>query len=471
MVFGAEPPLFSKPANYVPPPPPPAHVQHNLGQTPAPGGGAPAAGGSYPSITPYASQQPPAGGPGQQQPPPGGGGYPSLQQSGSPSRAGGAGGASAAAAAGPPSAGDLEEAFAGLAVRALAGRLQAGLEAFNRDAAREMDSLLEVQRQLAAREQELQRAVRGRLGARVVLSGPGLGLAVWQGLSQRASPGCAPVSGSAPARPHHNPPPQVGSVQQERAGTEGIVAELGSKCRALEKWLEENEWKAAALAGAARGGGGGGRGGGGAALDADAAAEMLSQLDVNKLVVPADDLSRQALGAQAEDLAVEDALTVLDKALQGGKVAITEYIKQVGGLGWCRRGLGRDRKGVDGLWSRLRAAALRGPRSHPLSAPPSLTRRRRDCWSPRFPRPSRSRARCAASSSSRARAASKSRSCSTPPPRASRAAARPRAGRAMPWCRATAGGAPRPSRAAAGDVASPAFAPHCRSLFALPHLC
>jgi hypothetical protein len=44
----------------------------------------------------------------------------------------------------------------GLASRALAGRLQAGLEAYNRHATEEMDSLLEVQRNLMARERQLQ---------------------------------------------------------------------------------------------------------------------------------------------------------------------------------------------------------------------------------------------------------------------------------------------------------------------------
>lgn len=47
----------------------------------------------------------------------------------------------------------------GLASRALAGRLQAGLEAYNRHATEEMDSLLEVQRNLMARERQLQGVV------------------------------------------------------------------------------------------------------------------------------------------------------------------------------------------------------------------------------------------------------------------------------------------------------------------------
>jgi hypothetical protein len=47
------------------------------------------------------------------------------------------------------------------------------------------------------------------------------------------------------------------------------------------------------------------------------------------VVVPADDLSRQALAAQAEDLAVEDCLLVLEKAMLRGKLAPDVYMKQV----------------------------------------------------------------------------------------------------------------------------------------------
>ena len=340
MVFGAEPPLFSKPAGYAPPAPAPgqAHMQQNLAAAaaavaagPGPSGSGSGSGGASTSQSAQQQQQqvyPPPGAFGgragtgasastssqqQQQPPPG---YPSMSI---PNWAGGAGASSTPAAsqqqqqqqAYPPpatlaaavnagggsptraargAAYELEEAFAPLARAALAGRLQAGLEAFNREAARELDALLEAQRRLAAREGELLRA--------------------------------------------------VGGVQRERAGTEGLVAELGARCKALERWLEENEWKAAALTGGggdgsgAKAGKGGGKGGG-AAIDADAAAEALARLDVAKLVVPADDLCRQALAAQAEDLAVEDALTVLDKALGSGRLAPDAFVRQVRAL--CRR--------------------------------------------------------------------------------------------------------------------------------------
>lgn len=103
---------------------------------------------------------------------------------------------------------------------------------------------------------------------------------------------------------------QVASIQQERAGTEGLVAELGAKCKALERWLDDNEWK---VTNATQGKGS-------------------VQLDINKVVVAADDLSRQAMSAQAEDLAVEDALVVLDKALHNGKLQADTYLKQVSRL-------------------------------------------------------------------------------------------------------------------------------------------
>ena len=44
--------------------------------------------------------------------------------------------------------------------------------------------------------------------------------------------------------------------------------------------------------------------------------------------MPADVLSRQALEGQAEDLALEDALYSLDKALQAGALQPAAYIKQ-----------------------------------------------------------------------------------------------------------------------------------------------
>ena len=51
-------------------------------------------------------------------------------------------------------------------------------------------------------------------------------------------------------------------------------------------------------------------------------------IDPDAAIVPADVLSRQALEGQAEDLALEDALYSLDKALQAGVLTPDAYIKQ-----------------------------------------------------------------------------------------------------------------------------------------------
>ena len=45
--------------------------------------------------------------------------------------------------------------------------------------------------------------------------------------------------------------------------------------------------------------------------------------------MPADVLSKQALDGQAEDLAMEDTLYALEKAMQAGSLTPDVYIKQV----------------------------------------------------------------------------------------------------------------------------------------------
>ncbi len=52
-------------------------------------------------------------------------------------------------------------------------------------------------------------------------------------------------------------------------------------------------------------------------------------IDPDTAIVPADVLSRQALDAQAEDLALEDTLYSLNKALQEGVISAEAYMKQV----------------------------------------------------------------------------------------------------------------------------------------------
>ena len=59
-------------------------------------------------------------------------------------------------------------------------------------------------------------------------------------------------------------------------------------------------------------------------------AAVAGEIEADTAIVPADVLSRQALDAQAEDLALEDALYSLDKALQDGALTPEAYMKQVG---------------------------------------------------------------------------------------------------------------------------------------------
>ena len=55
------------------------------------------------------------------------------------------------------------------------------------------------------------------------------------------------------------------------------------------------------------------------------------------VIKPADDVGKQALQAQAEDLAIEDTIVALDKALEIGIQGLTveTYLKQVCGCAWC----------------------------------------------------------------------------------------------------------------------------------------
>lgn len=62
------------------------------------------------------------------------------------------------------------------------------------------------------------------------------------------------------------------------------------------------------------------------------------EIDPDTAIVPADVLSRQALDAQAEDLALEDTLYSLNKALQEGVISAEVYMKQV--LSFLAVGLG-----------------------------------------------------------------------------------------------------------------------------------
>lgn len=257
MVFGAEPPLYSKPPGYVPPPssaqgmqggygagaaaaaaaayrPPSVHVQqqqqhqnqHQNQQQQQQGYPSIGAPGSSTSPTraanggverPGPSPQPMWGAGGGSYPAPGDGSFSAgglgsfSADAGSVGGYGGAGsystpggyGAAQQKPATDSAVHEAQSAFRGVAIAAVGSRLRAASDAYTRHVGQQVEAALAVQRTLSQRGQELARV--------------------------------------------------VSSIQQERAGTEGLVAELGTKCRQLEGWLEENEWKAAALAGGSGG--------------------------------------------------------------------------------------------------------------------------------------------------------------------------------------------------------------------------
>lgn len=62
--------------------------------------------------------------------------------------------------------------------------------------------------------------------------------------------------------------------------------------------------------------------------------------DLEAAIVPADTLSKQALQAAAEDMAIEDTLYALERGLQAGILEPEAYLKQVGSTGpFSRSGL------------------------------------------------------------------------------------------------------------------------------------
>lgn len=90
----------------------------------------------------------------------------------------------------------------------------------------------------------------------------------------------------------------------EKGALEERVGALRGQAAALDAWLASNEPKSPGV-------------GGGPPIDPDTAVE------------PADALSRQALAGQAEDMAIEDALYALDRALSAGGVGAEAYLRAV----------------------------------------------------------------------------------------------------------------------------------------------
>ncbi|EFN51831.1 hypothetical protein CHLNCDRAFT_139682 [Chlorella variabilis] len=103
---------------------------------------------------------------------------------------------------------------------------------------------------------------------------------------------------------------EVATLQAERVALDKLSQELAASSAHLDRWLAENEHLAKA-------------------------ADDPSQLDPDSVISAADPLSQQALEVQAQDLALEDALYALDKALNQGTIEADAYLKQVRAV--CRR--------------------------------------------------------------------------------------------------------------------------------------
>lgn len=99
---------------------------------------------------------------------------------------------------------------------------------------------------------------------------------------------------------------EIAKLQQEREALDAAAHKLQASANALNKWLRENEPRAQIVRAAVSG-----------------------EIDPDEAIIPSDPLSQQALTAQAADLALEDTLAALDKALEGKKVPLDEYLSQV----------------------------------------------------------------------------------------------------------------------------------------------
>lgn len=96
---------------------------------------------------------------------------------------------------------------------------------------------------------------------------------------------------------------EVRKLQDERTSLDSAAQELSRTANALDRWLNENEPRILTL--------------------------RNNSLDPDGTIVPADELSAQALGAQAADIGLEDTLTVLDRAFESNIIDLNKYLRLV----------------------------------------------------------------------------------------------------------------------------------------------
>eukprot|EP00884_Botryococcus_braunii_P007647 jgi/Botrbrau1/16884/Bobra.150_2s0100.2 len=99
----------------------------------------------------------------------------------------------------------------------------------------------------------------------------------------------------------------VQEMQVERKSLEEDVKELSGKAMALQRWLDENEARCPE-----------------------------GNIDPDTAIVPAEKLSEQGLDVLAEDRAIDDLLSVLDRALEDNVVQLDPYLRQAS-LPFCHQ--------------------------------------------------------------------------------------------------------------------------------------
>lgn len=96
---------------------------------------------------------------------------------------------------------------------------------------------------------------------------------------------------------------EVKKLQDERTSLDSAAQELAGTARALDRWLSENEPRIMSL--------------------------QNNDVYPEETIVPADELSAQALSAQAADIGLEDTLSALDRAFESNVIDLTKYLRLV----------------------------------------------------------------------------------------------------------------------------------------------
>eukprot|EP00955_Chlamydomonas_euryale_P082115 363670-Chlamydomonas_euryale.AAC.27 len=173
-----------------------------------------------------------------------------------------------------------------------------------------MEDLLETQRQLSERKQQLaslvSRACRTNACHAISACG-GPSLFIYPDVWASGWVGSGVDKPRLPTLPKHlglvgvllASPAQVNTLKQEREGTEGIVAEMGAKTQQLRLWLDANEAKVDAVAG------------------------MGKEIDIAKAIVPVDALNEQVGAVLSAQPVLHEAFS-REAVLEAGQMGVVD---------------------------------------------------------------------------------------------------------------------------------------------------